>query len=45
MVQIFDSWAGLLKDEDLMNFSYLPNLKIVEFCKKKKVPVICFPRY
>ena len=44
VVQIFDSWAGLLRDEDLMNFSYLPNLKIVEFCKKKKVPVICFPK-
>ena len=23
---------------------YIPNLKIVEFCKEKKIPVICFPR-
>jgi uroporphyrinogen decarboxylase len=44
VVQIFDSWAGLLKTEDLPNYCYIPNLKIVEFCKKKKIPVICFPK-
>tara|TARA_B100001059_G_scaffold215798_1_gene233631 strand:+ start:1486 stop:2490 length:1005 start_codon:yes stop_codon:yes gene_type:complete len=44
VVQIFDSWAGLLTPEDLPNYCYIPNLKIVEFCKKKKIPVICFPR-
>ena len=44
VVQIFDSWAGLLKKEDLPNYCYIPNLKIVEFCKNNKIPVICFPR-
>ncbi len=44
VIQIFDSWAGLIKQEDLLNFCYTPNLKIVEFCKKRKIPVICFPR-
>ncbi len=44
IVQIFDSWAGLLSPKDLSRFCYTPNLKIVEFCKKKQIPVICFPR-
>ena len=44
VVQIFDSWAGLVLPEDLPNYCYIPNLKVVEFCKKEKIPVICFPR-
>ena len=44
VVQIFDSWAGLIPQEDLNNFCYVPNFKIVRFCKKKGIPVICFPR-
>ena len=44
VVQIFDSWAGSIPQKDLNNFCYSPNSKIVEFCKKKEVPVICFPR-
>ena len=44
VVQIFDSWAGLLPEEDLNNFCYKPNAKIVKFCKSKKIPVICFPK-
>jgi len=44
VVQVFDSWAGLLNNRDLPNFCYQPNLKIVEFCKSKKIPVICFPK-
>ena len=44
VVQIFDSWAGLLPEEDLANFCFIPNLKIVEYCKMKKIPVICFPK-
>ena len=44
VIQIFDSWAGLLPNKDLANYCYVPNLKIVEFCKNKKIPVICFPR-
>ncbi len=44
VIQIFDSWAGLISPEDLPNYCYMPNLKIVDFCKKNKIPVICFPK-
>ena len=44
VVQIFDSWAGLIPKKDIPNYCYIPNLKIVEFCKSKKIPVICFPK-
>ena len=44
VIQIFDSWAGLIIPNDLPNYCYIPNLKIVDFCKKNKIPVICFPR-
>ena len=43
-VQIFDSWAGLIPEEKLFDYCYDPNKKIVDFCKKNKIPVICFPR-
>ena len=43
-VQIFDSWAGLIPDQQLNDFCYEPNRRLVEFCKNKKIPVICFPR-
>ena len=43
-VQIFDSWAGLLPEEYLKSLCYSPNLKITEFCKSKKIPIICFPK-
>ena len=39
VVQIFDSWAGLLTKKDLPKYCYAPNLRIVEFCKKKKYPL------
>jgi uroporphyrinogen decarboxylase len=44
VVQIFDSWAGSISPEDLPDFCFKPNLKIVEFCKTRKIPVICFPK-
>ena len=44
VVQIFDSWAGLLPEENLFEYCFLPNLRIVDFCKERKIPVICFPR-
>ena len=44
VVQIFDSWAGLIPESNLEDFCYTPNLKIVQFCKEKKIPVICFPK-
>ena len=44
VIQIFDSWAGLISPKDLFNYCYIPNLKIVNFCKAKKIPVMCFPK-
>ena len=44
VVQIFDSWAGLLPIKDLPDYCYAPNRKIVEFCKNKNIPTICFPK-
>jgi uroporphyrinogen decarboxylase len=44
LVQIFDSWAGLLDNQNIYNFCYKPNLQLVNFCKLKKIPVICFPK-
>ncbi len=44
IIQIFDSWAGLLKTEDLPYFVYIPTLSLVEYVKSLNVPVICFPR-
>ena len=44
VVQIFDSWAGLLSTKDLPNYCYIPNQRIVEFCKNKNIPTICFPK-
>ena len=44
VIQIFDSWAGLIPPEDLPNYCYIPNLRIVDFCKTNKIPVICFPK-
>jgi len=44
VIQIFDSWAGLLPEEKLNSYCYQPNLKLVNFCKNNKIPVICFPK-
>ncbi len=44
IIQIFDSWAGLLKENDLSKYIYDPTLSLVEFTKSLDVPVICFPR-
>ena len=44
VIQIFDSWAGLIPNENLSNYCYIPNKKIVDFCKRKNIPVICFPK-
>tara|TARA_Y100000590_G_scaffold303780_1_gene342507 strand:- start:402 stop:1403 length:1002 start_codon:yes stop_codon:yes gene_type:complete len=43
IIQIFDSWAGLLED-DISEYIYEPTLKLVNHVKKLDVPVICFPR-
>ncbi len=44
IIQIFDSWAGLLEEKDLPNYIYSPTLNLVNFIKSLNVPVICFPR-
>ena len=44
IIQIFDSWAGLLPKKELPNYCYIPILKIVEHIKSKKIPSICFPK-
>ena len=44
VIQIFDSWAGLLEEKDLPNYIYTPTLNLVNFVKNLGVPVICFPR-
>tara|TARA_B100000902_G_scaffold378556_1_gene411917 strand:- start:296 stop:1297 length:1002 start_codon:yes stop_codon:yes gene_type:complete len=44
IIQIFDSWAGLLEEKDLPNYVYIPTLNLVEYVKSLKIPVICFPR-
>ena len=44
VIQIFDSWAGLLNEKDLPNYIYIPTLNLVEYVKSLNVPVICFPR-
>ena len=44
IIQIFDSWAGLLDEKDLPNYVYTPTLNLVNYVKSLNVPVICFPR-
>ena len=44
VVQIFDSWAGLIPDENLNDYCFEPNAKIIKFCKQNKIPAICFPK-
>jgi uroporphyrinogen decarboxylase len=44
IIQIFDSWAGLVDEKDLEYFIYKPTREIVNFSKSLNVPVICFPR-
>ena len=44
VIQIFDSWAGLLEEKDLSEYIYDPTLNLVNFIKSLNIPVICFPR-
>ena len=44
VIQIFDSWAGLLKEKDLPNYVYIPTLNLVNHIRSLNVPTICFPR-
>ena len=44
VIQIFDSWAGLLEEKDLENYIYSPTFNLVNYVKSLNIPVICFPR-
>jgi uroporphyrinogen decarboxylase len=44
IIQIFDSWAGLLPKKELLNYCYIPTLKIVEHIKLLKIPAICYAK-
>ena len=44
VIQIFDSWAGLLEEKDYEKYIYEPTTNLVNFAKSFKIPVICFPR-
>ena len=44
IIQVFDSWAGLLEKEDLEKYIYAPTKEVVDFIRTLNVPSICFPR-
>ena len=44
VIQIFDSWAGLLPEKDLPNYVYVPTNNLVNYVRSLNIPVICFPR-
>ncbi len=44
VIQIFDSWAGFIPEEGIQKYCLAPNKKIVDYCRKNKIPTICFPR-
>ncbi len=44
IIQIFDSWAGLLNNKQLEQLVYEPTKRLVDYTKSLGVPVICFPR-
>ena len=44
LIQIFDSWAGLLTEDKYEKYIYQPTIELVEYVKSLGVQVICFPR-
>lgn len=46
ILQLFDSWAGVLIEEDYEQLVIKPNQKIIENVRKAipNIPIICFPR-
>ena len=44
VVQIFDSWAGLIPEENFKKFCIIPTLNLIDFCKEEKIQSICFPK-
>ena len=43
VIQLLDSWAGLLSKDDLNKYCYSPTLKIVNYIKKKAYQLFVFP--
>lgn len=45
-IQLFDSWAGVLSEQEFRDYSIIPSKKITSAIKEKypQVPVIGFPR-
>ena len=44
VIQIFDSWAGLIPKKKLNKFCFQPTKRIVKKLRGRGIPVICFPR-
>ena len=44
IIQIFDSWAGLLEYKYFDKYIYNPTQELVNYVKSLNVEVICFPR-
>tara|TARA_B100000029_G_scaffold513242_1_gene612160 strand:- start:971 stop:1972 length:1002 start_codon:yes stop_codon:yes gene_type:complete len=44
IIQIFDSWAGLLEIDKFEKYIYQPTKELVDYVKSLGVEVICFPR-
>jgi len=46
VVKVFDSWAGVLNDEQTRKYSFEPMIKIARLVKEKypHIPVILFPK-
>ena len=44
VVQVFDSWAGLIPKKKIKDYCYSPNADIIKFCNVRKIPNICFPK-
>ena len=41
-IKLFDSWAGLVDDNNIEEYIYNPTAEIVDYVKSLKVPIICF---
>ena len=44
IIQIFDSWAGLLNRDKYEKYIYKPTQELVNYTKSLGVEVVCFPR-
>ena len=44
VVQVFDSWAGLIPNDHIKDYCFIPNAKIVEFVKKRKSLIFVFQK-